>query len=518
MSTSAAAAPIYVLVSDSSQSPLSGCAADNVSGQRGTLIPNSEVEPTLAVNPTNPQNIVAAWQQDRWSGTRPSSSAGSRGNVVASSFDGGQTWSLITQTKHSLCTGGTAANGGDFQRATDPWLSFSPDGVVYLMSLSLDDFDQETRGFVSTAMLVSKSSDGGLIWSDPRTLIRDANPAVSNDKNTITADPNDPAYAYAVWHRTVVASENASAVGAENVIVSNDLVGASAYESPAWFARTIDGGASWEPAREIVNLGRGASSFSEQIVVLPDDDTFEGELAMLFVGSYEKKNAAKLRGGHLAIARSADKGATWTDATVIEAIHPVATSDPLTGVAIRPGRFVIDVAADSTTGALYAVWHDGRFSAYAHNDIAFTMSTDGGHTWATPTRVNRTPPVPVIGNRQAFTPMVSVGSDGAVAVTYYDLRNNAVDGSAGDSLETDMFLVRCATPVQSDPDRCGDPGWSEARLTPTSFNLRTAPFARGLFLGDYTGLDASGTTFQSVFSASNGAVDPATVYFTRASP
>jgi hypothetical protein len=59
-STSAAAAPIQVQVSGSSTSPLSGCTADNVSGQIGTQIPNSEVEPTLAVNPTNPQNIVAA--------------------------------------------------------------------------------------------------------------------------------------------------------------------------------------------------------------------------------------------------------------------------------------------------------------------------------------------------------------------------------------------------------------------------------------------------------------------------
>jgi hypothetical protein len=435
--------------------------------------------------------------------------------VAAASFDGGQTWSLIRKTKHSLCTGGTSANGGDFQRATDPWLSFAPNGDVYLMSLALDDFDPGRRGFAQTALLVSKSSDGGLTWSDPATLIRDENPAVGNDKNTITVDPNSPTHAYAVWHRVVVASENTSAVGAENVIISSDLVGAPAYDSPTWFARTTDGGANWEPAREIVNLGRGAWSFSEQIVVLPDDHTFEGELAMLFVAGYEKKNADKLRGEHLAIARSTDKGGTWTDATVIEAIHPVTTTDPLTGATIRPGRFVIDVAVDSTTGALYAVWQDGRFSASAHNDIAFTMSMDGGLTWSTPIRVNRTPPVSVAGNRQAFTPMVSVASDGTVGVSYYDLRNNAADASASEPLETDMFLVRCTTPSPSAPDRCSDPtGWSETRLTPTSFNLRTAPFSRGLFLGDYTGLDATGTSFLSLYAASSTVLDPSSIYFT----
>lgn len=514
-STSAAEAPSRVQVSGETISPLSGCTADNAAGQIGTLIPNSEVEPTLAVNPANPQNMVAAWQQDRWGGSGPKGSAGARGNVVAASFDGGRTWSLVTQTKHTLCTGGTEANGGDFQRATDPWLSFAPNGDVYLMSLTLTDFDRGTRGFSPSAMLVSRSSDGGLTWSDPATLIRDRAQAAGNDKNTITADPNDSTHAYAVWHRTVVASEHTSAVGAENVIVSIDLVGAAAYEGPTWFSRTTDGGASWEPAREIVNLGPGGTqSFSEQILVLPDHGAFDGELAMLFVASHGKKNSGKLRGEHLAITRSHDRGATWTGPSLIERISPLATVDPLTGNTIRSGRFVIDGAVDSTTGALYAVWHDGRFSASTHNDIAFTMSTDGGVTWSSPIRINKTPEVPETGNRQAFTPMVSVASDGTVAVSYYDLRNNTLDASESEPLETDMFVVRCHSPAESDPDRCGDAtGWSETRLTPTSFDLRTAPFSRGLFLGDYSGLDASGTAAVALYAVSNGVADPSTVYF-----
>jgi hypothetical protein len=35
--------------------------------------------------------------------------------------------------------------------------------------------------------------------------------------------------------------------------------------------------------------------------------------------------------------------------------------------------------------------------------------------------------------------------------------------------------------------------WSEARVTPQSFDSKLAPFAAGLFLGDYTGLAARGT-------------------------
>src|SRR6266566_5276197 len=43
-------------------SPFAGC---DISGQPGVNFLNSEVEPWVEVNPTDPNNIVAAWQQDR---------------------------------------------------------------------------------------------------------------------------------------------------------------------------------------------------------------------------------------------------------------------------------------------------------------------------------------------------------------------------------------------------------------------------------------------------------------------
>ena len=33
----------------------------------GTLYANAEVEPHIAINPVNPNNLIATWQQDRWS-------------------------------------------------------------------------------------------------------------------------------------------------------------------------------------------------------------------------------------------------------------------------------------------------------------------------------------------------------------------------------------------------------------------------------------------------------------------
>jgi hypothetical protein len=65
------------LVQVSGSSPFAACTADDVAGQiardptgqRGVFL-NSGVEPWVDVNPANPLNIVAFWQQDRWSDTK----------------------------------------------------------------------------------------------------------------------------------------------------------------------------------------------------------------------------------------------------------------------------------------------------------------------------------------------------------------------------------------------------------------------------------------------------------------
>src|SRR2546430_13674985 len=85
----------------------------------------------VALNPRNANNVVGVWQQDRWS------TGGARGLLTGMSLDGGRTW-----TQHmaafSHCTGGSAANGGDFFRPSGPRGTFSPDRTGYLSSLSFN--------------------------------------------------------------------------------------------------------------------------------------------------------------------------------------------------------------------------------------------------------------------------------------------------------------------------------------------------------------------------------------------
>ena len=147
---------------------------------------------------------------------------------------------------------------------------------------------------------------------------------------------------------------------------------------------------------------------------------------------------------------------------------------------IRSGDFIPDVAVDPRNGNLYAVWMDLRFDGGIfltdHDNIAFTMSTDGGRTWSPTIKVNQTPTTEPNYDQQAFTPAVDVASDGTVTVSYYDFRNNTASPA---TLDTDYFAVHCHA-------SCANPAsWvgNETRITPTSFDIRKAPYARGYFLG-----------------------------------
>src|SRR5262245_33805393 len=104
-----AVAPLTVV---SGPSPFAACTDGVAPGS--VLYPNAEEEPWVDVNPTNPNNLIAVWQQDRWS------DGGARGLVTAVTHDGGVSWAR-TFPHFSTCAGGTAQNGGDFNRASDPW-------------------------------------------------------------------------------------------------------------------------------------------------------------------------------------------------------------------------------------------------------------------------------------------------------------------------------------------------------------------------------------------------------------
>ncbi|MGH8499339.1 MAG: sialidase family protein, partial [Methylococcales bacterium] len=401
---------------------------------------NAEVEPSVAVNPLNPENLIGAWQQDRWS------NGAARGLSSGTSFDGGKTWTqkLIP---FSRCSGGTALNGGNYERATDPWVSFSPNGTAHAMALSLN----RTTGS-QNAMLASRSLDGGVSWSNPATLILDADGiAFFNDKNAITADPTDSNYVYAVWDR-LAANGN----------------------GPTYFARSINNGLSWETARSIYNPGGTGQTIGNVITVLPDGTLINLLTKLVTIGGNDVAT--------IEVMRSSNKGISWSQPFLISDLLAIGTRDPETGTLIRDGSILAQIAS-APDGKLYVAWQDSRFSGGLRDGIAFSQSQDGGFTWSNPVRINSN------NNVQAMIPSVHVRADGIIGVSYYDLRSNTSDPA---TLLTDYWLATSNDGIN----------WSESRITET-FDYTTAPFAGGYFVGDYQSLVSSNNIFIPFFVKTN---------------
>src|SRR5262249_23603187 len=142
------------------------------------------------------------------------------------------------------------------------------------------------------------------------------------------------------------------------------------------FSRTTNGGQTWEPARKIFDSGSNNIDQAHQIVVLPD-----GTLVNFFNQLLFKNDAGGVKHYDFKISsiRSSDHGLTWEPAN---GAIPVADMQPLTdshdffvanpdgGPGVGAPNFVFDVAVDPTSGNLYAVWQDARFSNFQYTSIA----------------------------------------------------------------------------------------------------------------------------------------------------
>src|SRR5438067_8204550 len=475
LASTASAGP-YTLTSTvtaSGPSPFTGCTADNVALQESelgsTLVPNAETEPRADVNPANPSNIVGAYQQDRWS------DGGARGLVASWSKDGGANWHPVVIPGISKCSGGT------FDRASDPWVSFAPNGDLYAISLSFGFFSPANAIYVSK----SPTPSGGAAWGAPIAIAADDTGGL--DKQSITADPFDSNFVYAAWDRFV------SPPG----FPRSDLgrFHAAAYVQQAFFSRTTNGGATWSPPSVLYNPGTQAGTIGSIINVLPDRTLVDGFIVFA-------NHKRQIRGASVAVVRSTDLGVTWSKkATLIapvDASFPGPTDPDHTDLIIRGGELP-DFAVDRVSGKLYAVWDDDLPDGI--DKIYFSQSADGGLTWSAPVKINKTPTnIPAL-DQQAFTATVKVAADGTVGVTYYDFRNN----TSAPGLTTDYWFVHCH-------GACTNPAnWDETHVA-GPFDEEQAAYARGYFVGDYEGMVTIGNVFgpfygQAVSRAANNPSD-----------
>jgi hypothetical protein len=299
-----------------------------------------------------------------------------------------------------------------------------------------------------------------MTWSVPITV--DANN--SDDKPTITADPTNSNYAYAVWDGSTVPNE-----------------------ASALFSRTTDGGATWEQAHLVYYPGANAYASNHQIVVLPN-----GTLLDVFVLTPVASETS-----WVALIRSTDQGLTWSPPVYVSPDMAIGVVDGRTQASIRTGFGIPSTAVDPASGAVYITWEDGRFSGGQREGVALSKSADGGITWSGPVQVNQVP------NVQAFNPTVAVGPGGtlvasqaAVAITYYDFRQATSDVS---TLLTNYWQI-----VSLD----GGNTWRETPVAGPFDFLRAPLSGSAYFLGDYQALVASASIFVPFFVTTNSVDSP----------
>jgi Neuraminidase (sialidase) len=320
-----------------------------------TAIVGHELETAITVNPANARNIIATWKQD-WG---PDPSRGS--DLVASSLDGGKTWTPTTIPGLTVCTGGTADAG------SDPWVSADRGGTVYFAGLPAAYSAKDPP----RAIVAGHSDDGGRTWAAPVALV----PAGLNEQPAITGSPTRAGRAYAVW--------------------------ADFGRTDLRFSKTTDGGATWSAPVVVHRAGRAARDQAPRLLVLPN-----GTLLTVFGRGDEQRGV-----GELYAARSRDDGHTWRSAVRFLS-NRIQTFRDDKGIALPIPQYAS--AAVAPDGTVYvAVEAPGS----AHSGvIAIARSRDGGRTWTTGT-------LPGV-RAYAFEPAIAVDARGTVGVTWYDLRND----------------------------------------------------------------------------------------------
>ena len=275
----------------------------------------TEVEPdTFSFGST----IISAFQVGRVFG------GGSANIGWARSADSGATWT------NGFLPGTTtvASPPGSFSAISDPAVAFDARHNVWLIS-SLG-----IRSNGTNQVVTSRSTNGGLTWSNPVATSTTGNP----DKNWIACDntTSSPFYGncYTEW---------------DNTADGNRIK----------LQTSSNGGLSWGPAR---NSGDNATGLGGQPVVRPNGTVLV---------PMNNANQSQIRS-----FRSIDGGASWRATVLVSSIsrHTVAG-----GLRTSP----LPSAEIDAAGTAYVVWQDCRFrSGCTSNDIVHEQVDQRDHLGA----------------------------------------------------------------------------------------------------------------------------------------
>jgi hypothetical protein len=422
--------------------------------------PDTQIEPSIAVNPGNSLNAVASFQEDRVD------AGGDAGNGWATTTDGGKTW------HQGYLPGLTRYTGGTFDRASDAVVTFGTDPaqkghyLVYANSLVFNDGSGASGDSNMSGMAINVSRDSGLHWTKAVILEQDGLAGL-NDKNWIVADNGSgtghkTGRVYVVWDRITPMVYTYCDAGCDKL--SN-------------WADATSGNNSFY----VYNAQPGIGSWP---LVLPD-----GSLAVIFQGDYggppgvqnpptENPADVAVDGSQLQIALAPSAGAVPFPA-------PLTFTPVSTGISANNGNAIAEqragslpaAAVDLHTGEMVVAWEDGRLRKDGLNDIFFSTSTNGV-VWTPPHRANEDSESSHINHWNA---MVDI-ANGVIHIGYQQRVQTPGPGN--------LWSAKGLTPyIDTYYQQSNDDGktWSAPlRVNRLRSDVRYAAYSRGgAFLGDY---------------------------------
>jgi hypothetical protein len=354
-----------------SQSPGPRQAVSKLSGP----FDHDPVEVSIAINPANPENIVAvSYQQGLMRGPRTS-------DFLYVSNDGGKTWASQP-----------AANP-DARTQGDDAITFDETGVAFHTNIAFLGIRQARPSRAVNGIFVSRSDDGGRTWRAPVAAIDHADSVVPfEDKPwpAATRTRGGQTHVYLAWTRF-------DEYGSRSPDCHSHIV----------FSRSIDGGRSFATPFRVSDIAGDC---------LDSDNTDEG--AVPSIGPNGEVYLAWAGPAGLVFDVSRDAGETF-GADVKIADIPGGWDLDVPGVDRANGMPVtgVDRSAGPLRGSIYVNWIDAR---HGDPDVFVAASRDGGRTWSAPVRVNDDP----IGNGkvQFMTWMAVDPADGSINVIFYDRR------------------------------------------------------------------------------------------------
>jgi hypothetical protein len=268
--------------------------------------------------------------------------------AVSRSDDDGLSW-----TAPVVAAGG---HGFKFNDKEAIWADKNPAspffGRVYI---SWTQFRGSVFTFFGEPVMVSFSTDGGATWSRPNQLSAAHNNATIGGRQGSTVRTGPDGTVYVFWE--------------DGDIKGNKMV----------FASSSDGGVHWTrpgdiaPVRDIKDPIPGANFRTDSFLSAAVD---QGNGAI-----YAAWSDATGPAGHIVVAKSANKGASWTS--------PTTVSVAANGYAFFQG---LDVAPNGRVDVGYQALKATSTTTYgtgnATIDSWYTSSSNGGVTWSAPVKVS----------------------------------------------------------------------------------------------------------------------------------